>query len=64
MSTRVPAELLKQGKEVRVAELPVVRRGVFRAGEGSASSLAATAPGQWVVMALIPSCLARREHSS
>jgi len=56
MNTRVPAELLKPGKDVRVAELPVIRQGVFRTGQESAEYvLLRPSPDQWVVMALIPS---------
>jgi hypothetical protein len=46
---------LKPGKEVRIAELPVSRQGVFRAGEESAEYvLLRPSPDQWVVIALIP----------
>lgn len=56
MSAHVSVERLTQGKEVRTAELPVIREGVFRVGEHSAEYiLLRPATDQWVVMALVSS---------
>mgnify|MGYP001087561650 CR=1 FL=1 len=56
MSTRVPTELLKPGKEARIAELPVIRQGVYHAGRESADYvLLRPSPDQWVVMAVVSS---------
>jgi hypothetical protein len=54
MNARISVESLAQGKEVRAAELPVIRQGVFRAGRHSCEYvLLRPVPDQWVVMALV-----------
>lgn len=56
MSARVPADVTNREEEVWAADMPVIRQGVFQAREQSAEYvLLRPAPGQWVVMALIPS---------
>jgi hypothetical protein len=54
MNTRVPTELLKPGKDTRIAELPVLREGVYHAGEESAEYvLLRPSADQWVVIAVV-----------